>query len=135
MDSLQNQLNQVMMMLQNTQVQCDPKLLAARRYLFIASCVSFFKYAWVVDSGATDHICIALHLMVNIIQCTIPIIVSLLNGHTITVTTICSFQVEPNLILHNMLYTPSFAYNLLSVSQITKTTNFSVIFNHTTCIF
>ncbi|GKA65644.1 hypothetical protein Tco_0765351 [Tanacetum coccineum] len=45
MDSLQNQLNQVMMMLQNPQGQCDPKLLAAGRYLFIASCVSLFKDA------------------------------------------------------------------------------------------
>ncbi|GJX32384.1 hypothetical protein Tco_0242239 [Tanacetum coccineum] len=36
MDSLQNQLNQVMMMLQNPQGQCDPKLLAAGRYMFIA---------------------------------------------------------------------------------------------------
>ncbi|GJX81371.1 hypothetical protein Tco_0330852 [Tanacetum coccineum] len=45
MDSLQNQLNQVMMMLQNTQGQCDPKLLAVGRYLFIASCVSLFKDA------------------------------------------------------------------------------------------
>ena len=90
MDSLQNQLNQVMMMLQNTQGQCDSKLLAAGRYLFIASCVSIFKDAWVVDSGATDHICKALHLIFNIMQCTIPIIVSLPNGHTVTVTTIGS---------------------------------------------
>ncbi|GKB87264.1 hypothetical protein Tco_0959536 [Tanacetum coccineum] len=48
MDSLQNQLNQVMMILQNYQGKCDPKLLAAGRYLFIASCVSLFKDAWVV---------------------------------------------------------------------------------------
>ncbi|GJW42283.1 retrovirus-related pol polyprotein from transposon TNT 1-94 [Tanacetum coccineum] len=46
MDSLQNQLNQVMLMLQNSQGQCDSKLLAVGRYFFIASCVSFFKDAW-----------------------------------------------------------------------------------------
>nr|GEV03225.1 RNA-directed DNA polymerase, eukaryota [Tanacetum cinerariifolium] len=51
MDSLQNQLNQVMMMLQNSQGQFDPKLLAAGRYLFISSCLLMFKDAWVVDSG------------------------------------------------------------------------------------
>ncbi|GJT81637.1 cysteine-rich receptor-like protein kinase 8 [Tanacetum coccineum] len=89
-DSLQMQLNQVMMMLQNPQGQCDPKLLAAGRYMFTASCVSLFKDAWVVDSGATDHICITLSLMFNIIHLTIPIIISLPNGHTLTVTTIGS---------------------------------------------
>ncbi|GKD83118.1 hypothetical protein Tco_1349957 [Tanacetum coccineum] len=114
MDSLQNQLNQVMLMLQNSQCMIDPKLLAAGRYLFIASCASIFKDAWVVDSGATDHICNALHLMYNIIQCTIPILVSLPNGHTVTVTTVGSVRVKPNLVLHNVFHIPSFAYNLLS---------------------
>ena len=99
MDSLQNQLNQVMMMLQNSQGTYISKLSAASRYLFIASCVSLYKNAWVVDSGATDHICITLALMFNIIQCTIPIIVSLPNGHTVTVTTIGSVRVKSNLIL------------------------------------
>ncbi|GKD67504.1 cysteine-rich receptor-like protein kinase 8 [Tanacetum coccineum] len=59
MDSLQNQLNQVMLMLQNPQV-------------------------------------------------------SLPNGHTVTVTTLGSVRVKPNLVLHNVFYIPSFAYNLLS---------------------
>ena len=73
--------------------------------------------------------------MFNIIKCTRPIIVSLPNGHNVAVTTIGSVQIKPNLILHNVLYIPSFNYNLLSVSQITKTINVSLIFNHTTCIF
>ncbi|GJT45695.1 putative RNA-directed DNA polymerase [Tanacetum coccineum] len=59
MDSLQNQLNQVMLMLQNPQV-------------------------------------------------------SLPNGHIVTVTTLGSVRVKPNLVLHNVFYIPSFAYNLLS---------------------
>nr|GEU76510.1 cysteine-rich RLK (receptor-like protein kinase) 8 [Tanacetum cinerariifolium] len=113
MDSLQNQLNQVMLMLQNPQGQCDPKLLAAGRYLFISG-VSLFKDAWVVDSGASDHICISIHLMFNIIQCIITIIVSLPNGHTVIVTTVGFVSVKPNLVLHNAFYIPSFAYNLLS---------------------
>ncbi|GKA28879.1 hypothetical protein Tco_0715124 [Tanacetum coccineum] len=43
MDNLQNQLNQVIMMLQNSQGVCDPKVLAAGRYFFIASIISYFK--------------------------------------------------------------------------------------------
>ena len=60
MDNLQNQLNQVMMMLQNSQRACDPKILAAGRYLFIASCTAHIKDVWVCDSGATNHICITI---------------------------------------------------------------------------
>ncbi|GJR47114.1 hypothetical protein Tco_1315217 [Tanacetum coccineum] len=45
MDNLQNQLNQVMMMLQNSQGVCDPKILAAGRYFFIASIISHVKDA------------------------------------------------------------------------------------------
>ncbi|GJV14982.1 cysteine-rich receptor-like protein kinase 8 [Tanacetum coccineum] len=39
MDNLQNQLNQVMLMLQSH----DPKVFAAGRYLFIASCIAHIK--------------------------------------------------------------------------------------------
>ncbi|GJT31278.1 cysteine-rich receptor-like protein kinase 8 [Tanacetum coccineum] len=46
MDNLQNQLNQVMMMLQNSQGVCDRKIITAGRYFFIASIISHFKDAW-----------------------------------------------------------------------------------------
>ncbi|GJS22554.1 uncharacterized mitochondrial protein-like protein [Tanacetum coccineum] len=46
MVNLQNQLKQVMMMLQNSQGVCDPKIMAAGRYFFIASIISHFKDAW-----------------------------------------------------------------------------------------
>ncbi|GJR79245.1 cysteine-rich receptor-like protein kinase 8 [Tanacetum coccineum] len=46
MDNLQNQLNQVMLILQNSQGVCDRKVLAAGRYLFIASCIAHIKDAW-----------------------------------------------------------------------------------------
>ncbi|GJZ67200.1 hypothetical protein Tco_0630440 [Tanacetum coccineum] len=86
MDSLHNQLNQVMLMLQNTQGTTDPKILDAGRYMFIASCIAHIKDAWVCNSGATDYICITLSLMFNIKHCTTPIVVSLPNGHQTLVT-------------------------------------------------
>ncbi|GJT76412.1 zf-CCHC domain-containing protein [Tanacetum coccineum] len=51
MDNLQNQLNQVMLILQNSQGVCDPKVLAAGRYLFIASCIAHIKDAWRIAYG------------------------------------------------------------------------------------
>ncbi|PWA81478.1 hypothetical protein CTI12_AA173100 [Artemisia annua] len=114
MDKLQNQLNQVMLMLQNSQGTVDPKILAAGRYLFIASCIAHLKHAWVCDSGATDHICNLLSLMFNTKHLTTPIIVSLPNGHQTMVTLTGSVRIKPQLTLHNVFYIPSFAYNLLS---------------------
>nr|GEZ94294.1 cysteine-rich RLK (receptor-like protein kinase) 8 [Tanacetum cinerariifolium] len=51
MDNLQNQLNQVIMMLQNSQGVCDPKIMTARRYFFIASIISHFKDVWKIAYG------------------------------------------------------------------------------------
>jgi hypothetical protein len=39
------------------------------------------------------------------------------------------------LTLHDVLYLPDFKFNLLSVSQLTKDLNLTVIFSHTSCIF
>ncbi|GKE29830.1 cysteine-rich receptor-like protein kinase 8 [Tanacetum coccineum] len=130
MDNLHNQLKQVMMMLQNSQGVCDPKIMAASRYFFIASIISHFKDAWVCDSGATNHICITLSLIFNIKHCQTAIIVSLPNGHQTLVTITGSVRIKPKLTLHNVFFIPTFAYNLLSISQVTKTTTLSVIFDH-----
>ncbi|GKE31824.1 cysteine-rich receptor-like protein kinase 8 [Tanacetum coccineum] len=82
-DQLQNQLNQVMLMMQR--VQKDPPTgiinsITIRRHKFIASIMIRFKTAWVVDSGATDHICITLTIMHNIQTCNPPILITLPNG-------------------------------------------------------
>ncbi|GJS75351.1 retrovirus-related pol polyprotein from transposon TNT 1-94 [Tanacetum coccineum] len=111
MDQLQNQLNQVLLMMQNNQNEptCNympphvagiisfsrrakvPSTLLgihsfktrANVYSFIASNLSNTLYIWIVDSGATDHICITLSQMHNTIKLTHPISISLPNGNTV----------------------------------------------------
>ncbi|GJR40189.1 cysteine-rich receptor-like protein kinase 8 [Tanacetum coccineum] len=89
MNQLQNQLNQVLLILQN-----NPKEFTAFnmphmsvRYTFIASFKSNVKEVWIIDSGATDHICISLIRMHDVHICS-PILVSLPNGQQVKVTTI-----------------------------------------------
>ncbi|GKB54695.1 cysteine-rich receptor-like protein kinase 8, partial [Tanacetum coccineum] len=82
MDKLQNKLNQVLFMLQqngshvifSSKSTCLPK--------FTATLITCLQVAWIIDSGATDHICIALKLMHNIYKCKTPITVNLSNGQT-----------------------------------------------------
>ncbi|GKB01172.1 hypothetical protein Tco_0829216, partial [Tanacetum coccineum] len=49
--------------------------------------------------------------------------VSLTNGHSVTVTTVGSVRIKPNLVLHNVLYILSFVYNLLSEPINSTSTN------------
>ena len=74
---------------------------------------------WVIDTGAIDHIVCYVHLLTTIIAIT-QSIVQLPNGETALVTHIGTVTLSSSLILQNVLYVPSFTFNLLSVSTFTK---------------
>lgn len=140
MDTLQNQLNQLMLMMQNTQQGHENyagifSILRACVHSFVASYVSQFKDAWVLDSGATDHICTNISKMTNLYKCPAPIQVNLPNGHTVLVDQIGTVALQTNIILHTVLYIPEFAYNLISISILTKATLHSIIFTHDRCFY
>lgn len=131
MDQLQNQLNQVLLMMQNAQgdtscmtqhmagiLSFDPHISVptkitgihsfnstAKMYSFIASNISKTSFIWIIDSGATYHICISLGLMHNIT-------VSLPYGHKTQVYYAGSVHLTPTLTIHEVLYIPTFTYNL-----------------------
>ncbi|PWA93616.1 hypothetical protein CTI12_AA069020 [Artemisia annua] len=88
-----------------------------------------------IDSGASDHIAITLDIMSNIYSFTKPIYVTLPNGQNTKVTQYGSVTLNAHLTLHNVLYIPTFSYNLISVSQLLKGTNCSLILTATMCIF
>ena len=160
MDQLQNQLNQVLLMRHNAQaatfdVPHMARILSfsntakvplkvtsihsfrtiASMHSFIASNVSKSYYIWIIDSGATYHIFISLSLMHNITKLTTPIIVSLPNDHTTLVTHTGSVQLSHSLTLHNVLYIPTFTYNLISISRLLHKTLYSVTFTHDKFVF
>lgn len=79
-----------------------------------------YKLAWVVDNGATYHISISLTVMHNMHICNPPILITLPNGQTMEVTQCGSVTINSDITLTNMLYIPTFSYNLLSVSILAK---------------
>ena len=91
---------------------------------------------WIVDSGATCHICNSKELFNDFQPLTKPKEVTLGDNHTLKATSISVVEVKLKLSsgesrvgrLSEVLYVPSLAYNLLRVAKVTeagKTVEFS----------
>lgn len=68
---------------------------------------------WILDTGATDHITCDSSLFVKstVVE---NFFVALPNGHRAKVTTVGEVQLSPQLVLHGVLYVPSFHFNFCS---------------------
>ncbi|XP_073067135.1 uncharacterized protein [Primulina eburnea] len=87
--------------------------------------------SWIIDTGATHHICCALGLF-----CTLKFFISnvtLPNGSMVPSTHIGSVKLSSDLTLENVLYVPHFKFNLLSISSLTKQISCSVTFLSDSC--
>ena len=75
--------------------------------------------SWILDTGATDHIYYSLDFFTTYTSIS-PIQVRLPNGsHTCAslAGSVCLFD---DLVLHSVLYLPSFSFNLISVTKLTS---------------
>ena len=83
--------------------------------------------------GATNHIVHFVHILTDFTA--INCVVELPNGETALVTHIGSTSIclSETLILTNVLCVPSFSFDLLSISQLTKKVHCCLIFLSTTC--
>ena len=80
---------------------------------------AFNGETWVLNTGATDHIIHSVTLFTKITS-SISTFVQLPNGEKAIVTHIGTIQITSTLILENVLCVPSFSFNLISVSKLTK---------------
>ena len=90
---------------------------------------------WIIDTGASNHICSSLSLFTEYSACTSLSFVQLPDGSRAGVTHTGSISFSANFHLKNVFYIPSFKYNLLSVSQLTKSLKCLVSFYDSHCIF
>ena len=77
---------------------------------------------WILDSGATNHICHSLHYFTSYKMIN-PINVHLPNGSQLTCSYFGTIHFNNLLYLHNVLYIPEFSFNLISVTKLTKSLN------------
>ena len=78
---------------------------------------------WIIDTGASNHICFSLSLLTQYSPCPSLSFVQLPNGSRASVTHTGSISFSGSLHLDNVIYIPSFKYNLLSITQLTKSRN------------
>ena len=86
---------------------------------------------WIVDSGASDHVTYDLSLLHNIKKLSLTCYITMPNGKRAPITHSGSMFLRDNIQLHNILYVPSFQYNLLSVSELVRQLLANVIFTPT----
>ena len=127
--SAQNNLNfnSTLMLGTNSIVPFVPTL---EHSIFSAKTVDrqiFRETDWIIDTGATNHMVHSISCFTSI-TATLITFVNLPNGETALVTHVGTVKVSKTLILTNVLCVPSFSFNLLSVSQLAKTTLCCLIF-------
>jgi hypothetical protein len=82
---------------------------------------------WVIDTGATDHMVTNTQFFTSmtIIH---DVIVTLPNRHNVSVTHTSTITRTDTLILSNVLFVPSFDFNLISVSKLTSSIHCCLFF-------
>lgn len=83
---------------------------------------------WILDIGATYHISHDTHALIHC-KHIILVHVNLPDGYALTTFMSGSVNIFSNLIIHNVLYIPSFHVNLISISKLTSTNKCSILFD------
>lgn len=104
-----------------------------------ANCVCFNCFVnaystWILDSGASDHMCHNRNLFVQTQTLSSPYHITLPNGHVVTVTQTGNIQISPDILLKHVLHVPHFKYNLLSINKLCQQLNCHVTFPKTHCV-
>lgn len=90
--------------------------------------------SWIIDSGASDHICFDLNLFLNhqpLLGKNHYIVVP--DGRRFKVTYKGTVKLSIGLVLKDVLFVPDFSFNLLSVSKLVMDTNCRIFFTTNEC--
>ncbi|KAK2387257.1 putative mitochondrial protein [Trifolium repens] len=87
---------------------------------------------WLLDSGASDHICSSLQWFTSFYRIK-PINVKLPNGNSVLVHHAGNVTFSPTLSITNVLYSPIFTLNLISISKLCQSLACSIMFTENVC--
>lgn len=91
---------------------------------------------WIVDTGANDHMAgKGAHLYDKVSYAGTNGNVQLPDGNKTSVTQSGSISLTLTIVLHNVLFVPTFHFNLLSVSKFIKDRHCFVVFHPKFCFF
>ncbi|KAL2235899.1 UNVERIFIED_CONTAM: Retrovirus-related Pol polyprotein from transposon RE2 [Sesamum indicum] len=89
---------------------------------------------WIVDTGATNHMCAHKHMFQSFLSSSQPTLIYLPNGTTQSVTHKGTINLHPHLTLTDVLFVPQFHHNLLSVSKLCSHSNLEMKFHSSCCL-
>ncbi|KAK6125100.1 hypothetical protein DH2020_041164 [Rehmannia glutinosa] len=95
---------------------------------------SLDKDSWILDTGASKHMCASPSLMQNLVPISSPVSDCLPDGTTKVVTHSGQVAISSGLLLHDVLLVPSFKYNLLSIAQLTQQSHLKCSFFPSHCL-
>nr|KYP68435.1 hypothetical protein KK1_022059 [Cajanus cajan] len=100
---------------------------------FICSLNSIHNASWFLDSGATDHLSSSLAYFTSYSSIK-PIVVRLPNGQEVFATHSGLVKFSETLFLSDVLYIPSFTFNLISISKLVSSLNCILTFSSNKCL-
>ena len=89
---------------------------------------------WILDSGATEHMCSEETVLHDLYTLQHPIHVHLPDGSRVKVTKHGKLRINKDLVLNHVLHVPNFKFNLLSVKRLCQQLKCSVTFNENLCM-
>lgn len=84
--------------------------------------------SWIIDTGATTHMCTNLNMFTEVAPTPYPISIKLPDGSIRQVTQMESINLTPKLVLQGVLYTPNFKFNLISINKLVTATQAKFVF-------
>ena len=100
----------------------------------VHSFCAMHKGAWILDSGASEHMSSDRQALHDLTLLKYPILVNLPNGTQVKVVYKGRLQVAKSLTLQDVLLVPNFKFNLLSIKKLCKQLKCTVEFIETLCI-
>lgn len=90
---------------------------------------------WIIDSGASFHICCVPGLLHTTYKLDNPTSIFLPDGSSREVAYAGKAIINKDLVLHDVLYVPGFTNNLISISQLVRSMKLNCVFLPTHCFF
>jgi len=87
--------------------------------LSVVNCFCFLSHgSWILDSGASDHMCSDKTLLHDLSMLSVPVMVSLTNGSHVQVTQQGKLHITQGFVVEHVLVIPNFKFNLLSIKRL-----------------
>ncbi|WVZ02380.1 hypothetical protein V8G54_023186 [Vigna mungo] len=88
---------------------------------------------WILDAGVTDHVSNSLQFFTSYHAIT-PTTINLPNGHCVIATHAGTVHLTSTFSLVDVLYIPSFTFNLISLSKLVLNTPYQILFTANSCL-